>query len=113
MYILLGCYLDIFQAFPQMFSKMIEAKTIVEIGTYTGYSALCLAEGLSKNGILHTIDKDASLQKKVKSFFSESKKNNQIEYMIGDAIEIIPKLECEFDMVFIDADKINYINYFD
>jgi len=94
-------------------SRIIQPNLILEIGTYTGYSALCLAEGLSNLGKIITIDKDASLQKKVKSFFSESKKNNQIEYMIGDAIEIIPKLECEFDMVFIDADKKNYINYFE
>ena len=94
-------------------SRIIKPNIILEIGTYTGYSALCLAEGLSDLGKIITIDKDASLQKKVNSFFRESKKNHQIEYRIGDAIEIIPKLEFKFDMVFIDADKKNYINYFE
>ena len=94
-------------------SRIIKPNIILEIGTYTGYSALCLAEGLSDLGKIITIDKDASLQKKVNSFFRESKKNHQIEYRIGDAIKIIPKLEFKFDMVFIDADKKNYINYFE
>ena len=93
-------------------SRIIKPNFILEVGTYTGYSTLCLAEGLSDLGKIITIDKDFSLQNKVESFFKESKKNDQIEYKIGDAIEVIPKLEYEFDMVFIDADKKNYINYF-
>ena len=94
-------------------SRIINPNLILEIGTYTGYSALCLSEGLSSSGKIITIDKDASLEKKVQSFFNESKKNKQIEYLIGDATKIIPSLEYEYDLVFIDADKKNYLNYFE
>ena len=94
-------------------SRIINPNLILEIGTYTGYSALCLSEGLSSSGKIITIDKDASLEKKVQSFFNESKKNKQIEYLIGDATKIVPSLEYEYDLVFIDADKKNYLNYFE
>ena len=94
-------------------SRIINPNLILEIGTYTGYSALCLSEGLSSSGKIITIDKDVSLEKKVQSFFNESKKNKQIEYLIGDATKIIPSLEYEYDLVFIDADKKNYLNYFE
>ena len=94
-------------------SRIINPNLILEIGTYTGYSALCLSEGLSSSGKIITIDKDASLEKKVQSFFNESKKNKQIEYLIGDATKIVPSLEYEYDLVFIDADEKNYLNYFE
>jgi len=94
-------------------SRIINPNLILEIGTYTGYSALCLSEGLSSSGKIITIDKDASLEKKVQSFFNESKKNKQIEYLIGDATKIISSLEYEYDLVFIDADKKNYLNYYE
>ncbi|TAF72565.1 MAG: O-methyltransferase [Bacteroidetes bacterium] len=100
--------------FLSMISAMIQPKLILEIGTYTGYSALCMAEHLAENGKIITIDKNNELEKRVRGYFSESKYNQQIDYRIGNAIEIIPKLEeTDFDIVFIDADKINYTLYYD
>lgn len=95
------------------FSYMIRPKRILEIGTYTGYSALCLAEGLAENGILYTIDSDASLEARVKKYFEESNKKEQIRYYIGKALDIIPSINETFDLVFIDADKKNYANYYE
>jgi len=95
------------------FSYMIKPKRILEIGTYTGYSALCLAEGLDPNGILYTIDVDLSLHARVKKYFEASDKADQIKYYIGQALEIIPQIPETFDLVFIDADKKNYANYYD
>ena len=94
-----------------MISNMIKPKRILEIGTYTGYSALCLAEGLSKEGKLITIDINEELEDKVRSHFSSAQ--DKIEYKVGNAKQIIPTLNDVFDLVFIDADKINYNNYFD
>ncbi|WP_041990020.1 O-methyltransferase [Capnocytophaga cynodegmi] len=96
-----------------LLSKMIQPKTILEIGTYTGYATLCLAEGLQKEGILHTIDIKEELQDLQREFFDKSGKGNQIIQHLGQAIDIIPKLDTNFDLVFIDADKQNYANYFD
>ena len=95
-----------------MFSKMIQPDRILEIGTYTGYSALCLAEGLTPNGKLVTIDINEELAPRVRSYFSISKFSEQIDYKIGAAIELIPTLNEKWDIVFIDADKQNYINYY-
>ncbi|OJW72801.1 MAG: methyltransferase [Candidatus Amoebophilus sp. 36-38] len=95
------------------FSHMIKPKRILEIGTYTGYSALCLAEGLDQNGILYTVDSDLSLYTRVKKYFEASDKADQIKYYIGQALEIIPQIHETFDLVFIDADKKNYANYYD
>ena len=95
-----------------MFSKMIKPLRILEIGTYTGYSALCLAEGLTKNGELHTIDKNEEQEEFVQSFIDESDYKNQITQHIGDALNIIPTLKEDWDIVFIDADKGNYLNYY-
>lgn len=95
-----------------MFSKMIQPKNILEIGTYTGYSALCLAEGLNPKGELHTIDINEELEPIFNKYFQESNFGNQIKSHIGNALEIIPKLDIDFDIVFIDADKGNYINYY-
>ncbi|MFK8281067.1 O-methyltransferase [Capnocytophaga cynodegmi] len=96
-----------------LLSKMIQPKTILEIGTYTGYATLCLVEGLQRQGILHTIDIKEELQDLQREFFDKSGKGNQIIQHLGQAIDIIPKLETTFDLVFIDADKQNYANYFD
>jgi predicted O-methyltransferase YrrM len=96
-----------------LISKMIHPKTILEIGTYTGYSALCLAEGLNEKGVLYTIDKNEELADFQQKYFDKSPYKNQIVKYIGNAIEIIPTLEEKFDLVFIDADKSNYSNYFD
>ncbi len=93
-------------------AKMIYPTNILEIGTYTGYSALCLAEGLKKGGKLITIDKNVELEARVKSYVAESLYNQQIDVRIGDALELIPLLNKKFDLIFIDADKPNYINYY-
>ncbi|NQW36513.1 MAG: O-methyltransferase [Flavobacteriales bacterium] len=95
-----------------MLSKLINPKTILEIGTYTGYSALCLAEGLAPDGILHTIDHNEELASIQQKYFDKSDYKNQIKTHIGDALDIISKLNLKFDLVFIDADKANYPNYF-
>ena len=95
-----------------MFSKMIRPERILEIGTYTGYSAICLAEGLTPNGKLVSIDINEELAARVKGYFDESPYSQQIDYLIGDAMTIIPNLKSQFDIVFIDADKSNYINYY-
>ncbi len=95
-----------------MISKLIAPKSILEIGTYTGYSALCLAEGLQAEGILHTIDKNKELKELQTKYFHRSVFKNKIKQYMGNAVEIIPQLNDKFDLVFIDADKHNYPNYF-
>lgn len=95
-----------------MLSKLINPKYILELGTYTGYSALCLAEGLRNDGKLITIDVNEELEDFTQSFFDRSSHKNQIDFRIGDALKIIPTLELDFDLVFIDADKLNYLNYY-
>ena len=95
-----------------LISKLINPKNILEIGTYTGYSALCLAEGMQKNGTLITIDKNEELEDFSKKYFNKSDFQNQILPLVGNALDIIPTLDKKFDLVFIDADKSNYINYF-
>ena len=93
-------------------SKLIRPKVILEIGTYTGYSALCLAEGLDQKGVLHTIDINEELLDFQRSYFDKSDYGSQIFQHLGPAIDIIPTLDNTFDLVFMDADKPNYINYF-
>lgn len=95
-----------------MISKLINPKYILEIGTYTGYSALCLAEGLQSNGMLHTIDINEELVDFQQNYFDRSKFGRQITQHLGNALDIIPQLDITFDIVFIDADKSNYPNYF-
>lgn len=95
-----------------MISKLIQPKNILEIGTYTGYSALCLAEGMQKNGTLFTIDKNEELEDFAKKYFDQSAYNAQIKQLVGNALDIIPTLNEKFDLVFIDADKSNYTTYF-
>lgn len=94
-----------------MLSKLIQPKNILEIGTYTGYSALCLAEGMQDYGELHTIDINEELYDFQRKYFDESPFGSQIFQHLGNALELIPKLENTFDLVFIDADKSNYSNY--
>jgi len=94
-------------------SKLINPKSILEIGTYTGYSGLCLAEGMQKDGVLHTIDINEELEDFQRKYFDLSPYRNQIHQHIGDATEIIPNLNIKFDLVFIDADKPNYTTYFE
>ncbi|WP_372768196.1 O-methyltransferase [Lutibacter sp.] len=95
-----------------MISKLIQPKTILEIGTYTGYSALCLAEGLQKKGMLFTIDKNEELEDFAKKYFKQSPYTSQIKQLVGNALNILPTLNEKFDLVFIDADKTNYSIYF-
>lgn len=95
-----------------MLSKIINPKHILEIGTYTGYAALCLAEGLQKDGTLDTIDVKEELVSIQQKYFDLSDWKNQITAHLGDALAIIPTLNKKYDLVFIDADKENYINYF-
>ena len=98
--------------FLSMISRMIRPDRILEIGTYTGYSALCLCEGLNQNGSLITIDINEELETMTRSFFDLSAFSENIDYRIGNALNIVPLLEDNFDIAFIDADKINYISYF-
>ena len=94
-----------------MFSKMAHPKAILEIGTYTGYAALCMAEGLASDGVLHTIDIDEELETRILKFFGESPYGEQMHFHVGNALDIIPTLNEEFNLVFIDADKSNYSAY--
>lgn len=96
-----------------MLSKLIRPVNILEIGTYTGYSALCLCEGMQENGTLHTIDIKEELIDFQRKHFDKSPWGNQIVQHLGEALDIIPTLDLKFDLVFIDADKENYINYFE
>ncbi|MGC1203474.1 MAG: O-methyltransferase [Flavobacteriaceae bacterium] len=95
-----------------MISKLVNPKNILEIGTYTGYSALCLVEGMQDSGELHTIDINEELVDFQRTYFDKSNYGHQIHQHLGNALEIIPKLNKTFDLVFIDADKENYSNYF-
>lgn len=94
-----------------MLSKILNPNHILELGTYTGYATLCLAEGLKPNGTIDTIDINEELEDIQQKYFSKSSYNNQIKRHIGNALDIIPVLNKKFDLVFIDADKENYINY--
>ena len=96
-----------------MLSKLIRPLHILEIGTYTGYSALCLCEGMQENGTLHTVDIKEELVDFQRKHFEKSPWGKQIEQHLGEAIDIIPTLNLKFDLVFIDADKENYLNYFE
>ena len=95
-----------------MISKIINPKFILEIGTYTGYSAICIAEGISNEATIDTIDKNEELEDIQNKYFKKSGFRDQIKQHIGNALEIIPTLDKKFDLVFIDADKSNYCNYF-
>lgn len=96
-----------------MIAKLLRPQTILEIGTYTGYSALCLAEGLQPEGKLLTIDVNEELEQRVRSYFASSDFSKQIEYKIGNAAQIIPLLDRMFDLIFIDADKQQYPLYYE
>jgi caffeoyl-CoA O-methyltransferase len=95
-----------------MISKLVNPKNILEIGTYTGYSALCLAEGMQENGNLHTIDRNEELYDFQRKYFNKSDYGTNIKQYVGNALDVISTIDDKFDLVFIDADKSNYPNYF-
>ncbi|CAN5499621.1 O-methyltransferase [soil metagenome] len=95
-----------------MLSKILRPKVVLEIGTYLGYSALCFAEGLAAGGKVITLDVNEDTNKVARSFIEKSQYAGRIEFHLGNAVEIIPKLSETFDLVFIDADKPNYTNYY-
>ncbi len=99
--------------FLSMVSNMIKPHSILEIGTFTGYSAICLAEGLATDGKIITIDVNEELEERVRRYFKEAGLEHRIDYRIGDAVQIIPLIETTYDLVFIDADKENYSLYYD
>ena len=97
----------------KMFSQMIKPKYVLEIGTYTGYSAICWTQGLQNEGLIHTIDINDELEEMVLKYLKKANLENKIKLHIGNALQIIPSLNIEFDVVYIDADKENYCNYYD
>jgi predicted O-methyltransferase YrrM len=99
--------------FLSMISKMIQPENILEIGTFTGYSALCLAEGLQPNGELHTIEMDEEMEVFITKYFNQSVCKNKLHLHIGNALEIIPTLNKTWDLVFIDAEKSEYLQYYE
>ncbi len=96
-----------------MISYMIKPSYILEIGTYTGYSALCLAEGLTEGGLLITIDVNAEREEMVNSYIEKAGLQNRIKHIIGDALNIVKTLPYTYDLIFVDADKPNYIRYYE
>ena len=99
--------------FISMVSKMIQPKYILEIGTFTGYSAICLTEGLLEDGQLHTIEINEELKLQNQKYFKEAGVQQKISMHFGNAVDIIPQLGTQFDLIFIDADKINYCKYYE
>jgi predicted O-methyltransferase YrrM len=99
--------------FLEFLSRMIVPRRILEIGTFTGYSTICLAKGLAPDGILYTLDINEELEPLFSKYFVRSGLDSKIKFIPGNAIKTIPEINEEFDIVFIDADKMNYINYYD
>lgn len=97
----------------EMISYMMKPSKILEIGAYVGYSAVCLAKGLENDGILHTIEADEELEDIILKTINDANLDNKIKLHIGEALNVLPLIDEEFDLVFIDADKINYINYYE
>lgn len=99
--------------FLTMIAQMIKPRQVLEIGTFTGYSALCLAEGLAEGGLLHTIDVNEELEDMVRAYLEKAGLNDKVRYYIGPALDVIPTLDYSFDLAFIDADKINNARYYE
>jgi predicted O-methyltransferase YrrM len=97
----------------RIISLLVRPKNILEIGTFTGYSAICMSEGLQEDGILYTIDINEELKEMAERYFEQAGIRDKIDYRIGNATDIIPELNVSFDLVFIDADKINYTKYYE
>ncbi|MCK9611333.1 MAG: O-methyltransferase [Bacteroidales bacterium] len=96
----------------RMLTSMIKPRLVLEIGTYTGYSAICMAQGLNENGKIITIEINPELENICRKYFAESEMNDKINLIIGDALTVIPTLEQKFDMVYIDCDKSDYLNVY-
>jgi len=99
--------------FLETISRMIVPRRILEIGTFTGYSTICLAKGLTDDGLIYTLDINEELEPLFSKYFVRSGLDKKIKFIPGNAIKTIPTIDEEFDIVFIDADKMNYINYYD
>ncbi len=99
-------------SFLTFVSKMIKPKHILEIGTYTGYSTLCLAEGLSEDGVIDTIEIDVELEDMIRKYFSQTPLNEKINLIIGDALKLVPEISIDYDLIFIDAEKRHYTDYY-
>ena len=99
--------------FLALLSRMIKPEQVLEIGTYTGYSAICLAEGLAPGGLVHTIDVNEELEDMVRGYLARAGLADKVRYYIGPALQLIPTLDYSFDLVFIDADKINNALYYE
>ena len=99
--------------FLSMISQMIKPKNVLEVGTFTGYSAICLSEGLQEGGQIHTIEINEELKEQNLAYFKEAGITDKVTAYIGDAIDIIPQFGIQFDLIFIDADKVNYPKYYD
>src|SRR5690606_4384962 len=99
--------------FLEIISMTMQPEAVLEIGTFTGYSALCLAKGLTTNGQLHTIELREEDAVRARSYFDRSLHANQVHLHLGNALDIIPRLDFPWDIIFIDADKVNYINYYE
>jgi len=98
--------------FLEMISCMIKPMSILEIGTYTGYSAICLSAGLTDGGMIHTIEKNPELKAIAEKYFEKAGLTKKIKYYLGNAVNIIPEINEQFDLVYMDADKKNYLNYY-
>jgi len=96
-----------------MFVHMMQPKSILEVGTFTGYSAIWMAQALADNGVITTVDINEELEDMVRNYIAKSKQAHKIRYVIGNALDVIPTLESTFDLVFLDADKVNYQAYYD
>lgn len=98
--------------FLQLISRIVRPKRILELGTYTAYSTICLAEGLTDDGLIYTIEKDIELEDIIRKYLHLSGINNKTKLIFGKALDIIPSLNETWDLIFIDADKVNYLNYY-
>jgi predicted O-methyltransferase YrrM len=96
----------------EFISRLLRPKRILELGTYTAYSTICLAKGLAEDGIIYTIEYEAALEDRIKKYLRKANIEQKTKLFIGDALEIIPTLNEKWDLIFIDADKVNYLNYY-
>jgi len=96
----------------EMLSTMIQPMNVLEIGTYTGYSAICLSKGLTREGVLHTIEKMPEHEDMILNYLGKASIKDKVKLYIGDALDVIPTIDATFDLIFIDADKENYLNYY-